>query len=45
MLFNAWLRSRPLPLWASLLAAAFWLGVPALLWLASWRALREKELA
>ena len=45
VLFDAWLRSRPLPLWASLLAAAFWLGVPALLWLASWRALREKELA
>ena len=45
VLFDAWLRPRPLPLWASLLAAAFWLGVPALLWLASWRALREKELA
>ena len=45
VLFDAWLRPRPLPLWASLLATAFWLGVPALLWLASWRALREKELA
>ena len=46
VLFDQWLNrpTRSLPLAARLLPVAFWLGIPALLWLASWRTLLEREL-
>ena len=38
------LRARPVHWSAHVVMTLFWVGAPALLWLASWRALLERDL-